>query len=143
LTGDPRASPSHSLLGDLGSSVADADGLIVSLKLAGYFYVSYVRVECDFRQGDFTKPAEQSACLISISFFDKEALGSGSCMVNGHTFNLLTTALSSRKVSFASLRHLFNGFWFEICAFSTDPIVPQDDAAYLAHGFSIAFFVIH
>ncbi len=91
----------HALLNDLGSSVADSESLVLSLKLAGFFYVSYVRVECDFRQTDFSsngKSPEQQSCLIAISFVDKDGIGSPSNVVNGHTFNLLTTALSSRKV---------------------------------------------
>ena len=85
--------------------VDDSTDLILSLKLSGMYYVNYVRVECDFAQSDFTRPSEQHSCLIAISFVDSDSISEPASIIKGHTFNLLTTAHSSRKHTNKSVRY--------------------------------------
>jgi hypothetical protein len=77
--------------------------MVMTLKLDGLYYVSYVRVECDFNKIEFVRPSEESSCLIAIAFVNMDRGTAPLTVVKGHTFNLLTTAHSSRKVLFLAI----------------------------------------
>ena len=88
---------------DTIQSPSSVEPMLLSLQLDGLYYVSYVRVECDFNVHDFSsqKGSEEHSCLIAISFVNMDRGAEPETIVKGHTFNLLTTAHSSRKVSAA------------------------------------------
>jgi hypothetical protein len=88
--------------------------MTIALKLDGMHYVSYVRVECDFSTADFAdcdasglrsqKSSQDLACFIAISFVNMDRGAELFSVINGHTFNLLTTAHSSKKVCYSRLK---------------------------------------
>jgi hypothetical protein len=72
--------------------------------LPGLFYVNSVRIECDFDIAAFQEMKDGYApnspqSLVSISFArDQLRIPLTEALITGHTFNLLATAHSSRKV---------------------------------------------